>query len=359
MLYYIMNILGSLQNVCKYNSVAPAVGTCVASSLSGNYTQDPAQFALSGYTVYKFYNTTAQPTTNAAATNQTGSFTLTISNATKTVYYLICGGGSGAASGTQGGGGGAAGNLIFGSISLPVGTYNCTYQIGGCGGGGNYVSSGSYSNGANGYGCYGGDSNFVCNSVTYTSNGGGPGGPSQNSNGATGFACSGGAGCSIGTGTHTASSGSVHTGGSSPSSTYCSGAGGGSSPYENGSNGSAGNANAGHAASGGIGGRATRNIDLTGTPWTGFSSTEYFCEGGSGACARTAISSDTIAPINSYYGYGGKGSGVPDNSPTNRCTNALSTSFGCGGGGSFQAMGVGSGYYAGCGSNGLFLLAFA
>jgi hypothetical protein len=186
---------------------------------------------------------------------------------------------------------------------------------------------------------------------------GGQGGPSQNNNGATGFACSGGAGSSIGTGTHTASSGSVHTGGSSPTSTWCTGAGGGSSPYENGSNGSAGNANAGHAGAGGIGGRATRSIDMS-APWTGFSATEYFCEGGSGACARTAIGSDTITPINSYYGHGGKGSGVPDNSPTNRCTSALSTSFGCGGGGSFQAMGIGSGVYAGAGSAGLFLLAF-
>jgi hypothetical protein len=352
-----LNSISTIQSIMKYNSGSPPAGTASVTSISGNYTLDPSQFALSGKSVYKFYNTTAQPTTNATATNQSGSFTLTISNATKTVYYLICGGGSGGGSGTQGGGGGASGNLVYGSISLPVGTYNCTYQIGGPGGGGNYVSSGSYANGANGYGCYGGDSNFVCNSVTYTAGGGGQGGPSQNNNGATGFACSGGAGSSIGTGTHTASSGSVHTGGSSPTSTWCTGAGGGSSPYENGSNGSAGNANAGHAGAGGIGGRATRSIDMS-APWTGFSATEYFCEGGSGACARTAIGSDTITPINSYYGHGGKGSGVPDNSPTNRCTSALSTSFGCGGGGSFQAMGIGSGVYAGAGSAGLFLLAF-
>jgi hypothetical protein len=351
-----MNSLGLLQNICKYNISAPPPS--VISSITGNYALNDSQFALSGYSVYKFYNTNAQPTTSTAAGNQTGSFTITITGSSKTVYYLICGAGGGGGSGDQGGGAGGAGNLIYGSISLGVGTYNCTYQIGGSGGGSNYVSSGSYVNGANGYGSYGGTSNFVCNSVTYTSQGGGPGGCTNNNNGATGFACSGGAGCSIGAGLLTASSGSVHTGGSSVSSTYCSGGGGGASPYENGSNGSAGNANAGHAASGGIGGRATRSIDLTGTPWTGFSSTQYFCEGGSGCCARTAISSDNIAPINSYYGYGGKGSGVPDSYPTNRCTNALSTSFGCGGGGSFQAMGVGSGYYAGSGSNGLLLLAF-
>jgi hypothetical protein len=355
-----INSLATMQSFAKFcqQSAPPSV----ISAISGNYALNDSQFALSGYSVYKFYNTNAQPTTNTPAGNQTGSFTITITGSSKTVYYLICGAGAGGGSGDQGGGGAGSGNLIYGSISLGVGTYNCTYQIGGSGGGSNYVSSGSYASGSNGYGSYGGTSNFVCNSVTYTAQGGGPGGCTNNNNGASGFACSGGAGCSIGTGLLTASSGSVHTGGSSVSSTYCSGAGGGASVYENGSNGSAGNANAGHAASGGIGGRATRSSDLTSTPWTGFSSTQYFCEGGSGCCARTAVSSDNIAPITSYYGYGGRGSGVPDNSPTNRCTsatyNTTSGGYGSGGGGAFQAMGVGSGYYAGAGAPGLMLIAF-
>jgi hypothetical protein len=358
-----MNSLGLIQSICKYNASAPPVGSASVTSISGNYTLNASQFTISGYSVYKFYNTTAQPTTNASATNQTGSFTITISNATTTVYYLIAGGGSGGGSGDQGGGGGGSGNLIYGSVALPVGTYNCTYQVGGAGGGSNYVSSSNtFSNGANGYGCMGGDSNFVCNSTTYTSGGGGTGGPAYYSNVNTGKACSGGAGCSIGNGTLTAPSGSVHTGGNSVSNSYDCGAGGGASPYENGTAGSGGNSNAGHAGAGGIGGRATRSVDMS-TPWTGFSATQYFCEGGSGACARTAIGSDTITPITSYYGYGGRGSGVPDSSPTNRCTSAVSDTtnggYGSAGGGAFQAMGVGSGYYAGAGVNGVFLLAFA
>jgi hypothetical protein len=356
-----MNSLATLQSICKYNGGPPPAGSASVTSISGNYTLDPSQFALTGKSVYKFYNTTSQPTTNASATNQSGSFTLTISNNTKTVYYLIAGGGGGGGCGNYGGGGAGAGDLIYDSVDLPVGTYNCTYQVGGAGGGSNYVASNpTFSNGANGYGCIGGDSNFVCNSTTYTAGGGGTGGPSGYNNGNSGMKCSGGAGNSINNGTLTASSGSVHTGGTSPSNSFDAGAGGGASPYENGTNGTAGNGNTGHAGAGGIGGRATRSADLP-SPWIGFSANQYFCEGGSGACVRTAPSSDTIAPVTSYYGYGGRGSGVPDSGGA-RCTSATSDTtnggYGSGGGGSFQAMGIGSSMYAGAGANGVFLLVF-
>jgi hypothetical protein len=64
-----INSLSTIQSVMKYNSVSPPVGSASVSSISGNSALNDSQFALSGYTVYKFYNTTAQPTTNASATN--------------------------------------------------------------------------------------------------------------------------------------------------------------------------------------------------------------------------------------------------------------------------------------------------
>jgi hypothetical protein len=352
-----LSSFSSINSIVKFSgSSSPPSATITLSSITGNY--NVGSFSMSGRTVYQFYNNSTPSAT--PATGQSGTFTINVSTTTGTIYYIVVGGGGGGGSGSQGGGGGGSGQLQYGSISLPVGSYSCTYIVGEGGYGSGYTGSGSYSNGGNGYGYVGYLSQFACNGNTITASGGGAGGCSYNSNGCTGYACGGGAGCNFSTSNLTGATGSVHNGGASNTSTYTStGAGGGASNYENGVSGSAGNSSGGNAGSGGRGGRATRSIDLP-TPYNGFTTTLYFAEGGSGSCSRTAPSCTTIAPIASYYGYGGYGSGVPNTAssyPTNAIINSTG-GWGSGGGGAFQASGVSGTSTAGYGSNGVFFLFF-
>jgi hypothetical protein len=355
-----MNSVNLIQSIFKYNTSAPPSGSVSVTSISGNYALNDSQFALSGKSVYKFYNSTT-PSSVSSITNQTGSFTITVTGATKTIYFLICAAGSSGSNGNQGSGGSSSGDLLVSSVSLPIGTYNCTYQVGGSCTGCYYVASGNYIGpNQNGWGAYGGDSNFVCNGTTYTIRGGLPGAPSGKSASAltssfSGYPLGSAAGTSVGHGALTGYDGSLHDGGNTPTSATCSSGSGGASPYENGSNGVVSDGTSGNPCPGAIGGRATRSVDLA-SPWNGFSSTQYFCEASAGTACRTAPSTAPYAGVSGYYGFAGKSSGTSDN-----CTDAVVNSnggYGSAGGSCFQTQGRNSTYYAGSGNNGIFLLAF-
>jgi hypothetical protein len=357
-----MNSLGTLQSIANYSPNAPPPsGSVSVTSISGNYALNDSQFALSGKSVYKFYNSTT-PSSVSSITNQTGSFTISVSGASKTIYFLICAGGSSGSSGNQGAGGSSSGDLLVSSVSLPIGTYNCTYQIGGSCTGCYYVASGSYIGpNQNGWGSPGGDSNFVCNGTTYTTRGGLPGAPSGYSASSltssfSSYPLGSGAATSIGHGALSGYTGTKKNGGNTPTSTACSSASGGASVFESGANGVETNFTSGNPAPGSIGGRATRSIDLS-APWNGFSSTQYFCEASAGTACRTSPTVGTSYPATAgYYGFAGSSSGTSAN-----CTDAVVNSnggYGSAGGSSFQLQGRNGTYYGGSGTNGLFLLAF-
>jgi hypothetical protein len=356
-----LNSFSTFQSMAKYNSTVAASASASLSSISGNYTLNDSQFAISGKSVYKFYNSTT-PSGVSSITNQTGSFTITVTGASKTICFLICAAGASGSNGNQGSGGSSSGDLLVQSVVLPIGTYNCTYQIGGSCLGCYYVASGNYIGpNQNGWGAYGGDSNFVCNSTTYTVRGGLPGAPSGKSASSltssfSSYPLGSGAGTSVGHGALTGYDGSVHDGGNTPTSSACSSGSGGASPYENGTNGVETNFTSGNPCPGSVGGRATRSIDLA-APWNGFSGTQYFCEASAGTACRTAPTVGTsYGATAGYYGFAGSSSGTSAN-----CTDAVVNSnggYGSAGGSCFQTQGRNSTYYGGSGNNGLFLLAF-
>jgi hypothetical protein len=357
-----LNSLATLQSCAKYNSVAaPPPGSASITSISGSYALNDSQLSISGYTVYKFYNSST-PTSLTSISNATGSFTLTITGGTKTVYIFVISSGPSGSSGNQGSGGSSSGQYVIQTLNLPIGTYSVSYQVGGSCKGSDYVASGSYIGpNQNGWGAPGGNSYITINGSTYTAKGGLPGAPSGYSASSltssfSGYPLGSGAGTSIGHGALSGYDGTINDGGNTPTSTSCSGGSGGASMAESGFASSASTGISGNPCPGGRGGKATRSIDLA-APWNGFSTTQYFCEAAAGTACRTATSyGQSYSAIAGFYGFAGSSSGTSD-----ACTDAVVNSsggWGSAGGSSFQLQGRASTYIGGAGTNGLLLVAF-
>jgi len=356
-----MNTLATIQSIFKYNNQKSGASVTI-SSISGSnvssYT-NPSSYTISGHNVYQIINTNAMSTSGGTSvTNVSGTFSLSVSGGTATLYYIVIGAGGGGGSGDQGGGGGSSGQIQYGSLTIPTGTYSCSFQIGGGGPGSGWVSSSStFSNGANGYGVIGGTSSLTINGTTITSIGGNAGGPSYYSNGCTTGAYGGGAGCNIGDGsTLTGSNGQVSHNGGNSSNTACTSGGGGGSPSGNGGNGSFGSSSGSQSVSG-VGGLGGSPISSTTIGW-GFSTVQYFCEGGHGSASFANSAIATVAGQISSYALAGYSSGIGSGTATNgqHATQSVNHT-GSGGSGCFQQNGLGSSNsHAPAGSNGLILL---
>jgi hypothetical protein len=292
------------------------------SAISGTYTLNQSDYAIGGKNVYFISNSTTPSSTGGAATNPTGTFTINVVSATKTIFYMVF----------AGGGGGGCGSNWRGRRGCFI-----------------HIIIIKYTPGSGGYGQPGGNSTLTINGTTYTVKGGGPGGPSGNNNAATGFSLGGGAGSNTTTVLKTGATGSKFSSGNAlaSSTNLVTGSGVGSSPYEAGQNG----ASAGTESQGGRGGKGMVSTNLS-APFNNFSvGTKYFCEGGSGAWG-TKTSNNHANSIASYYGIGGQGGGRGTSArPTGGHTNT-----GSGGGGQLFGNGVNGGSNAGTGSNGGILL---
>ena len=354
----------------KKSSVAQAVTslTSFSSSNGGTSNLNYSNYFVTGYSVYTLMNGNAQPTTSTNGTNSTGSFTLTVTGASAQVYILIVGAGGSGGSGNQGGGGGGSGQVRVQSITLPVGSYSCSFQVGAGNGGSDFVASAAtYVDGGNGYGRVGSDSWVTINGSTYTAIGGSPGGPSYNSNNCTVGAYGGGAGNSIVQGTCTGSTGVVaFKGGNSPANSNIAGSGSGGSPMGNGVDGSTTPANASYNAIYGAAPSppiASNNTLFLGTAFYSFNPVQYWAESGAGACCYRTPSGTggfSLNGVTSSYGLSGRSSGAYKDVTvvsTNYASQPVNHT-GSGGGGGFQNLGLSATGIAPAGSNGLILIAF-
>lgn len=352
--------------VIPSGTVSFSAGSTSTSSINLNYSlaygTKTYNYSKNGSTVYTLLNTNALPTTNTTGTNGTGSFTITVSGGTSTIYFILIGAGGSGGSGNQGGGGGSAGEFKYFSISLPAGSYNATYTVGAGNGGSGYVGSASaYGAGVNGYGRPGNNTTLTINGNTYTALGGSPGGPSTYTNSATVGAYGGGCGCNITGGSMSGSVGQIKNHGGNNTTYGYYGGGGGGSPMGNGGNGVVTDGTGGNPALGGLGGVpiASNDSSLSGSPFYNMQDTSggsiYWCEGGAGSCLRTTLNCNTNNTV-SAYGLAGKSAGVPDGAST--CAIQPINHSGSGGGGGFQNNGISRTQYAPSGSNGLILIAF-
>lgn len=344
----------SLNNKCGKVTITPSVslsngsGTNVTYNL--NYTNNIGgtnySYTKTGYKVY-FINNTVTPS-NSATGNVSGSFTLTVTGATTTVYYAVCASGAGGGTGGTAGGGASSGELKYGSISLPVGTYSCSHTIGNGGFGSGFVASGNYASGGgtNGYGYDGRSSTLTINGTTITANKGCPGASGGYGNNlASGFVLGSGSGATT-AGAFTGSTGSNGFNGGSTPSSACSSGGSGAS---NVANGNAGNSkdSRGTFAIGVLGG--TPSNSSTFPVGLQFNQTCYFAEGGQSACARNANLGTIYS--NPYSGYYLAGQGASVNGTSGANYNAGNSILGSGGSGGCFSQG-------GWGGNGFILLSF-
>ena len=372
--------------------IKPAIATDIISAISGiAYAKDTSPYTVSGKTVYSFTSTIAQPTTCAVAQNKTGTFTITVKNSSKTIYYIIVAGGGGGGCGNGDGGGGSGGEVKYGSVTLQVGTYICSCEIGGGGGGGEYKQAYINTNpGADGNGFLGGISTLTINGTIYSTIGGSAGAPYGLSNkispaGAYGGGSSGNGGAST-----TGSKGEVQfKGGDSPilnTGVQCltmSGGGGGGAGG-NGGNGTQNTLNAvmnfenNHLCAisgpGGVGGNGISSAAFS-IPELQFTNPQYFSAGGGGGVTAffgfpsySGISGNIgINATQSTNNIGGKGGGAGRGQDvTILCTSGVNhTGSGGGAGGSpndgFRLLytpGDPEPRSVGAGGNGIIILSF-
>lgn len=219
---------------------------------------------------------------------------------TQVAEVFVIGGGGGGGGGTSNGGsgGGGGGGMVYGTVSIPNGSYTVT--VGAAGAGSQANGTGSPNGGA------GGTSSIVIGSTTFQATGGGGGGSdgastSPNGSGGTGTNSSG-VGASFGGagGTGTINGGTSYVGPDGTASVFgtggtggfggsldSSGNGGNSSPGLNGTNGAAGG-----------GGGAQNNGAHNGQGGNG-SSTYYTGGGGGGAYDNDGNPTSNPTPANS------------------------------------------------------------
>ena len=355
--------LGTIQSMvtkCGKVVILPSVTLSVPSganvSYNLNYTNTISglgnyNYTKTGYKVY-FINNTITPS-NTASGNVSGTFTLTVTGATTTVYYAVSASGGGGGGGNEAGGGASSGELKYGSITLPIGTYNCSCTIG-TGGYGcpSYMESATFISpgGTGGYGYQGVNSTLVINGTTITANKGCPGGPSHMSNTASGFVLGGGAGTNINTGygTLNGATGSTFSGGTSISmsqNNYCTGGSSGASNEGAG----IGASTTGPAQAGMMGQIPTPTTKFP--VGLQFNQTCYFAEGGHGSNAKMAAS-PSFNPTQSTYKLAGA------NGQANSSGYATDSILGSGGSGANQNTGVTARGGVGNGGNGFILLSF-
>lgn len=364
--------MNGLSSVCSLSLIQPsrlipAWNTQTGISLTNmsgtniSYNINPTNYSITGASVYQIINTSAMSTTGGTTVqNRTGTFTLNVSSSPVSIYYIVIGGGGGGGSGNEGGGGGSSGEIKYGNVSLPVGTYSCSLQVGGGGPGSGYVESlSTFSNGAGGYGCVGGTSTLTINGTTITSIGGSPGGPSRYNNVCTIGAYGGGGG--IGgsfPGTITGSNGQIKNrgGNSVNTSTLISSAGGGGSPMSSGSNGNTGSIVSGGTITG-LGGLGGAPISTTAIS-NSFKTVQYFCEGGHGAAGASYNPSATVGGQISTYALAGYSSGWSSVAANIQPATQSVNHTGSGGSGAFQMNGLNKSAYAPSGANGVIIIYF-
>ena len=282
-------------------------------SFNKNYTNtintNTYRYITSGYDVW-FINNNKSQNTNSIVTNVSGNFKITVTNATASIYYVICGSGGGGGGGNEEGGGGSSGEIKYGSISLTIGSYDCSFTIGSGGSGIIYMGSGSYPDGGGkvGWGYDGQTTTLTINGTTYTAGKGCPGAPSRYG-GITSkiFNLGGGSG---GTGpnnnnsyTGTPGSNIINSinlnGGNTPAS-WCSSGGGGASNIEKGNNGNIAYSTTDLRAPGALGGKPSSSVTFPDA--FKFTDVSYFAEGGHSASAKNMpTSTEVTAATTSTY----------------------------------------------------------
>lgn len=333
-----------------------ATGTNITYNL--NYTNNIGgtnySYTKTDYKVY-FVNNTAISSAGTTGT-VSGTFTLTVSGASATIYYAISASGGGGGGGNEGGGGGSSGELKYGTITLPIGTYNCSFSLGNGGYGvANYQGSGPYltnptTTNSNGYGYVGANSVLIINGNTITANRGCPGGCAHTNNGATGFVLGGGSGTTFSnSGAITGASGTKFNGGSTinAGTNQCAGGASGASNQMAGRNSTVSS----NPSAGMLGGDPTPSTLLP--LGLQFNQTCYFCEGGHGTNARYTTTATIINATQSVYKLAGANTGV--NGSVNQ--NATDSILGSGGSGMIYDKGT-SRNSGGNGGNGFFFISF-
>lgn len=337
------------------------------SATNGDVYLNYNNYKATAATVFTFLNTTNLPVGTYPPTAATITGTIKLDTAT-TVSILIIGGGGGGGSGSQGGGGASSGRVKFQKLALTAGTYAFRVVVGGGGGGGGYVTSGAYVNGGNGYGRVGGTSQVTLNGNTYTAEGGCPGGTSYFSNAATSGAYGGGAGATDAPPSTLPTTGSTFngiSGGGSNFVAYCAGGGGGGSYTGNGNPGTRVTINGDYFGLGGLGALpiGSNHSLFNATPIANFTPTQFWAEGGHGACTLANATLYNIPSVTRTNSLAGKSAGAyyytspPSDLSTVMPTNPTNHT-GSGGSGAFANNSLTSDHVAPAGANGLVILAW-
>ena len=295
--------------------------------------------------------------------NQSGSFVNSGGAQVAEVYVIGGGGGGGGGTNNAGSGGGGGGGMVYGTVSIPNGTYTVT--VGGAGA----ASATSTGNNSSANGSAGGTSSIVIGNTTFQATGGGGGGSDaastspgglgsagQAQNGSGAAASFGGAG-----GTGTINGGTSYTGPDGTASVFGTGGAGGFGgsldSSDRGQNNTAGSNGTNGGAGGGGGGQ--NNGPHNGNGGDG-STTYYTGGGGGGAYDNDGNPSQYPTPANSLDGgtgyfnggdggdmqgtqgqTGGKPTGSPATNYSGGGTTAGTTRFNNGGGGGAYGGGGG------------------
>ena len=314
-----------------YATISNFTGTSL--TLSSNLTP----YVKTNYDVHFIQNTSLAA--SGATTTKVGTFTLTVTGGTKTIYYVICGGGGGGSGGHEGGGGSSSGEIKQGSMNLNAGTYNCSFSVSSPSYGAHVYVSGDLvgGGGSNGWGFAGNTSRLTINGTTITAEKGSMGAPAYRSNTSTGYVLGSGSGS---TDTNIAYNGSTGSNGFNGGNTLNNGVGtlgsggSGASNMSSGQNGGVNIVSGGNYSVGKLGGSPSSSSTFP--VGLQFNTVQYFAEGGASSSVRSGTLTGTITQQpTSNYNLAGVSCSM--NAGTYTQVAATNSRLGSGGSGGFKS----------------------